>query len=88
MALQLFIEKIDIVFVMIRNFGIRDGNGLRALMAKPRNLLDDPMFAANEDRVTISGVAERKSCANYPLLLTFGKNDTFPVGGNSIIDNL
>ena len=42
LALQLCIEKIDIVFVVIRNFGIRDGNCLCTLKAKPLDLLDDP----------------------------------------------
>ena len=88
LTLQLFIEEIDIILVVIGNLGIRDGDGLRALKAKPLYLLDDPVFAANEDGVTISGVPKRKSCADHPLLLSLGKDDTFPVGGNPVIDYL
>ena len=88
MALQFFIEKINIVFIVIGNLGIRYGNGLCALKAQLFNFFDNSVLAANQDGVAIPGVAESESRADHPFLFTLGKDDTLAVGGNSVIDDL
>ena len=77
LALQLFIEKIDVVLVVIGNLGIRDGDNLRALKAKPL------IFSMIRFSRPMSGVPypafETQELRGSPLLLTLGKDDTFPV---------